>query len=254
MSCSAIRRLRGRVMLHGMRQAFIGVMVGAMVGAMTLLTGCDAITGVAAKYNPFISFETRCTRLPASRVDVTAGDVAPRQDFSLSWQSLTRLAEDDPDAHRTFGLTRTSFSEDAHIDIKGLQDTGSHRACSRPQVHVELRMSPMTVYVASELRGDACREAAVLEHEMKHVEVYRQHLQSAAAELGRTLPTLFGQRVFQASDPALSEQEMRGMLEEFLHAFMQDSARQLKQLQDGVDSAAEYDRVGRACGGMPGTG
>ena len=85
---------------------------------------------------------------------------------------------------------------------------------------------------------------------MKHVAVYRDHLRVAAVELAERLPELYGQRVFVASDPAQSEAQMRGMLQEFMGAFMRESARRLKARQDEVDSAEEYDHVGHACGGM----
>jgi hypothetical protein len=221
---------------------------------MAALCGCDAVPNAATKFNPFASFETRCARLPASLVEVVPDAVTPTEDYSLSHQSLTRLAQEDPDAQRTLGLTRTTFGEEARIDIMGLEDSGSHRACARPQVHVRLRMSPMTVYVAREIEGDACRKAALLEHEMKHVEVYRKHLNAAAAELARALPALYGQRIFTARSSGETETELRGMLRDYLGAFMQASARQLKADQEKVDSAEEYDRIGRACGGMPAAG
>ena len=233
-------------MLHGMRASIPGLVIVALAA----LGGCDALTGAANKVNPFASFETRCARLPASRVEVVQGEVTPTQDHSLSHRSLTQLAQDDPDAHRTYGLTRATFSENAQLDIRGLRDASTKRSCARPQVRVELGMGPMTVYVARELEGDACRVAAVTEHEMKHVAVYRDHLRAAAADLADRLPELYGQRVFVAGDSAQTEAQMRGMLQEFMGAFMRESTRRLKARQDEVDSAEEYDHVGRACGGM----
>lgn len=219
--------------------------------AVLLLCGCDAVTNLATRYNPFTSFETRCARLPASRVTVVAGSIAPAENDSLSYRALSTLASEIPEASRTYGLTHTSFREDAQVEATGLSDKRGGRACFRPQVRVELTMQPMQVYIASEVSGDACRREVLLEHEMKHVAAYREHLREAVADLERELPDVFGQRVFYARDPAQSEGEMRDRLAGFMRAFMAESVRNLKARQDAVDSPEEYARVNQACGGMP---
>src|SRR5450432_1276117 len=174
------------------------LLIPCAAAAALLLCGCDAVTSAAEKYNPFASFETRCARLPPSRIEVRQAAIEVVTDDRLSFRDLTRLSEGNPSTHRTLGLTRAEFRQDAQIDIAGLHDASGARACSRPQIRVELSMAPMTVYVASELRDIECARNVVLEHEMKHVAVYRRHLADAAAELEATLPRLFGQRVIVA--------------------------------------------------------
>jgi hypothetical protein len=214
--------------------------------AALLLGACDAVT----KYNPFASFETRCARLPAARVEVRQDAIDVVANDQLSFRELTRLGEGNPATHRTLGLTRTEFRQDAQIEIAGLNDAAGARACSRPQVRVELSMTPMTVYVASELHDIACARSVVYEHEMKHVAVYRQHMSDAASELQATLPELFGQRIIVARDPAAGQAQIQADLQAFLAEFSARTHVELKRRQDAVDTEEEYARVSNACGGI----
>ena len=168
----------------------------------------------------------------------------------LPLRELTQMGEGNPATHRTLGLTQTEFRQDAEIEIVGLQDANGARACARPRIRVELSMAPMTVYVASELRDIPCARSVVLEHEMKHVAVYRRHMADAARELEATLPRLFGQRIIAARDPGAGEAQVRRELQAFLAEFSARADVELKRRQDAVDSAEEYARVSNACGGI----
>jgi len=215
-----------------------------------LLCGCDAVTAAVDKYNPLVSFETRCARLPPSRIEVRQHAIEIVTDYDLPYHELTRLSEDNPATHRTLGLTKTEFRETAQIEIQGLRDRRSGRACSRPQIGLELTMEPMTVYVARELRNNRCARDAVLEHEMKHVAAFREHMAKTARVLDATLPRLFGQRLIFAGDEVAAEAQVRGELQAFLTEFTASNARELKERQAAVDTPEEYARVNGACGGI----
>jgi hypothetical protein len=215
-----------------------------------LLGACDAVTSTAARYNPFPSFETRCERLPASRIEVRQQAIRPVTNDALPYRELTRLGEDNPATHRTLGLTKTEFRQEVAIEIKGLADSGSGRSCSRPRIVLDLTMAPMTVYVASELANDACGHAAVLAHEMKHVAAFREHQADTARALEAELPQLFGQRVIKARDADAGEAQVREALQAFLEEFIARNTAQLKERHAAVDTAEEYTRVNSACGGI----
>jgi hypothetical protein len=112
-------------------------------------------------------------------------------------------------------------------------------------------MAPMTVYVASELANDACGHAAVLAHEMKHVAAFREHMADTASTLEAELPQLFGQRIIRARDADAGEAQVREALHAFLEEFIARNTAQLKERHAAIDSAEEYTRVNRACGGIP---
>jgi len=215
-----------------------------------LLCGCDAITTTFRKYNPLVSFETRCARLPASRIDIRQHAIDVAVDYELPYRELTRLGEDNPATHRTIGLTKTEFREEAAVEIQGLSDFSGGRACSRPQIRVDLTMAPMTVHVASELRDNPCARDAVLEHEMKHVAAFREHMEDSAVALNDELPGVFGQDLVFSRDQAVGERLVREKLQRFLREFTAANSRELKERQAAVDTPEEYARVNGACGGI----
>ncbi len=216
--------------------------------AATLLAGCDAVTSSVGKYNPFVSFETRCLALPPSRVEVRQETITILRNDELPYSALTQLAEGNPATHRTLGLTKTEFRQSADIELKGMKDPAGGRSCSRPQIHLELTMVPVTVYIAREVQDNACARDVVLEHEMKHVAVLEKHMADSARELEEALPRVFAQRVILARDPAAAEAEVKQAVQEFMGEFTARSSRDLKQRQAAVDTAEEYERVSAACG------
>ncbi len=226
------------------------LLVLCVAAAVPSLGGCDAVRSAADKYNPFATFESRCARLPPAHIEVRTALINVATNDQLPFRELTQLGEGNSATHRTLGQTRAEFRQDAEIEIAGLHDANGARACSRPQIRVELSMAPMTVYVASELRDVPCARSVVLEHEMKHVAVYRQYLADAVRELEATLPRLFGQRIIVARDPGAGEAQVRRELQAFLAEFSARADVELKRRQDAVDTAEEYARVSNACGGI----
>lgn len=223
-----------------------GTRRGCILAILLLLAGCDAATQAVNRYNPFASFESRCERLAPARSTVVARAITVGENDALSQRALSELHQEIPEAVRTYGLTQATFRQDAQLEMNGLADARGGRSCFRPQVRVELTMRPMTIYLATEISGDHCRDA-VRDHELKHVAVYRQRLAEAAANLERDLPDLYGQRVFVVRDQAAAEGEMRSRLGEFMHDFMADNMEALKARQAAVDSPEEYARVRNAC-------
>jgi len=224
--------------------------VACVAVAAFLLGGCDAVTSTVGKYNPLVSFETRCLALPPSRVEVRQEAITVVRNDEFPYSTLTRLAEGNPATHRTLGLTKTEFRQTMDIEIKGLKDSTGGRSCSRPQIHLELTMVPVTVYIAREVQDNACAREVVLEHEMKHVAVLEKHMADSARELEEALPRVFAQRVILARDPATAEAEVKQAVQDFLSEFTARNSRELKQRQAAVDTAEEYERVGAACGSV----
>jgi hypothetical protein len=223
------------------------VSVACAAAAAVLLGGCDAVTSNVGKYNPFVSFETRCQGLPPSRIEVRQAAIVVVRNDELSHSELTQLGEDNPVTHRTLGLTKTEFRQVTEIELTGLSDAAGGRSCSRPQIRLDLSMVPVTVYIASEFKDKTCARDVILEHEMKHVAVLERHIADTAVELREELPRIFAQRVILARDPAAAEAKVNKAVQDFLSEFSSRNGRELKRRQAAVDTQEEYDRVSGAC-------
>ncbi len=222
----------------------------AALAIVALAAGCDAVTSVAERAG-VVSFEARCERkLPKTAIDVVTTPIVYATNRDRSYTELTQMSGEGGSAVLALGLTTAEISQHASLETAGIEDTKSGRICVRPAIRVELSMTPMTVYVGREVAGDPCREAAILEHEMKHVAVYRQRLEEIGAEVRAALVKSYGSRVFYFSDRAGGQRQMQKALTDELDTLLGENARQIKERQRTVDSPEEYARVAAACGGM----
>jgi hypothetical protein len=212
------------------------------VPAMLLLVACDA-----GGSNPFASFETRCRELPASRFVVTEVPLAYVVDETQSVDQLTVRGGNTPGRHLTFGLTTVSFGHQTEVAVHSLDDRAGGQACGTVDVRVRLSMQPVTVYLAEELDGSACARNATLEHERKHVEVFRDVLGEAASELTAELAAAIGPDVQRGGSTAELQQRINARVNDYLAEFIRRHKLRMDERQDAVDSPQEYARVRNAC-------
>ena len=124
------------------------------------------------------------------------------------------------------------------------------RVCVRPSIGVELSATPMTVYIGREIAGDSCRDAAALEHELKHVAVYKDELARIAVDARKQLAGAYDNRILYYRSRAEAERGIHAALAAELKPMLEDSGRRIKERQQAIDTPAEYARVSAACGGM----
>lgn len=216
-----------------------------------LLAACDGASSLAARAGIGGTFEARCEKaVPPTRIEVVTVPVVWNTDRTRSVRDLTRISGDSGEVNRALGLTTAEIGHKATLETVGIEDTKDGRICVRPAIRVELSMTPMTVYVSREFAGDTCRDPAIVEHEMKHVNVYVNHLAAVADEVRKALRAEFGTRTFQFRDRAQARREMEGRLGDRLRALLADNAQRVQALQRNVDSPEEYARVAGECGGM----
>lgn len=215
------------------------------------LAGCDALTGVAQRVGVVPTFEQHCEKaLPPTRVVVAAVPVSYGFDDSRPYAELTRMGVEAGEGERIIGLTRARISHSASIAVAGIEDPRSKRVCVRPEIAVQLSMLPMTVYVGREFRDDECRRQAIIEHEQKHVAVYREFLADATATVRDEIAGAYGNVVMYFPGRDQAQREIESALTGYLDPVLQRSSRELKFRQADVDTAAEYARVAAACGGI----
>ncbi len=221
-----------------------------VLAVVALCTGCDAVTAIATRAG-IMSFEARCEqKLPRTTIDVVAVPIVYATNRDRSSTELTQMSGETSPTLLALGLTTAEIGHHVSFETAGIEDTRSGRTCVRPAIRVELSMTPMTVYVGREIAGDPCRDAVILEHELKHVAVYRQRLEEIGVEVRAALAKTYGNKVFYFSDRAEGQRQMQTALRDELEALLADDARQIKQRQRAVDSPEEYARVAAACGGI----
>ena len=234
---------------HGARTGRRAALIAAL-SAGALLGACDKATTVAARAG-LVPFERVCaSQLPPTRVDITTAPVSYDIDTSRSYSELTALSPDAGAFDRALGLTLTQIGYESLTELQGIEQSRGGRVCVRPAIRITLAMKPMTVYVASEYHGDACREAVILEHERKHVALYSEFIRMLARELRSAVSADFGDTIFYATDRAQAEREIRERLGVYLEPMLREGMQRVKDRQRTVDSPEEYARVGAACGGM----
>ena len=217
--------------------------------ALLLCTGCDRLAALAAS-TPLQSFESRCEALPSGEIVVVGLPTEVHEDYSVPYLELARLSEPSAVNHRTVGLTRAKFGYRSTLELAGLEDPRGERACARPQVRVEVEVTGMTVYVAREYRGDACREPLILDHERKHVAVFDRYADEATASLAREIDARLGKRVRYGATMAAIQDALKRELAGYLEGFMDQSRNELDRRHAAIDTPDEYDRMTRTCGGL----
>jgi hypothetical protein len=145
-------------------------------------------------------------------------------------------------------LTTATPSVQAEIQLHVTTLPGA--VCVRPDLTVTLGYQPMQVDMARELAPASCPYATVFGHEMKHVDVYREHLAKVAkaleaevrSRIGSALPTRF-------ANLAASEKAMQDFQNDWLVPRASELLQAVAAEQNAVDSEAEYARVAAACPG-----
>lgn len=213
-------------------------------GVLAVLPGCDRLTAEGARK----AFELRCRQLPAGRVEVVSAPGEPVVDESLSRDELEGLVETTSSRHRTVGVTTAAFGYRSTLEIDGLEDARGGRACAQPRVRIEIGLAPMTVYVASEYRDDACRKPLILEHERLHVEVFERYAARVARELPRDLAAHLGGPLLHGPSMLAIQESFKADLARWLEAFMDRSRNELDALNARIDTTDEYGKLARVCG------
>ena len=149
--------------------------------------------------------------------------------------------------HLTFGLTTAKFASHVTVEMHWLENGDGTRACGTLGVDVLLSAQPMVIYLAQELDGSPCARTATMEHEQKHVAVFRAVLDETARDLAADLAGVIGTGVRWAGSKAALQQQMNARVTDYVGEFMNQRGRELTERQNGVDSPQEYARVKGAC-------
>lgn len=218
----------------------------AALGAAALMLG-SALALVACRPVSEAIFEARCNRtLAPASVEVTALPVEFSVDHSLSIAELTRRY---PPAFpgKVLGITKAQLTKDLTFDHSALEQPGTGRICSRPQVKVVLSFTPMQVLLNSSYPANSCRYREVYAHEMRHVDAYVNFLPTVTTEVQEQLRAALGGEVHYFKDAAEAKVKMDRLVNSMWMPYLTAKLEQVEQLQRNIDTLEEYDRLTHAC-------
>jgi hypothetical protein len=218
----------------------------AAPGTAALLLGV-ALALVSCRPVSEAIFEARCnsTLAPAS-VEVTALPVEFSVDHSLSIAELTRRYPPTFPG-KVLGITKAQLTKDLTFDHSGLEQPGTGRICSRPQVKVVLSFTPIQVLLASSFAANSCRYREVYAHEMRHVNTYVDFLPTVTAEVQEQLRVALGSEVHYFKDAAEAKVTMDRLVNSMWMPYLTAKLEQVEQQQRDIDTFEEYDRLTHAC-------
>ena len=118
-------------------------------------------------------------------------------------------------------------------------------------VNINFTIDPF-IYIAEEVNKDRCMRKAVLEHEMKHVNVDKKIVNKYAQQVGRKVYDGLKTRGFiagpvRAEDIQATAERMKATISQIVDLEMKRLEIDRADMQAQVDTKEEYDRVGALC-------
>lgn len=170
-------------------------------------------------------------------------------DNTVSYKTLTRMGNPASARSVVLGLTQMHSRVQMGLASPVLQDPGSGYECVAPQIKVSLIYSPMKVYVGKEFPAGSCGYAEILEHEMRHVQVYLEHLPKAEKNIRTALAQAFQDKPLYArsgqANMLLQQKINNGWM-----TYIQGEMDKVEAAQALIDTPEEYARLGKTCQGQ----
>lgn len=148
------------------------------------------------------------------------------------------------------GLTQARYGEQSQVSAL-FQPMGDGSFCASPKtLTVSFGFQQRVVLIARDLPPASCIFREVLEHEMKHVAVDEALLRDFAPLVRRRLDDVAAQLApVRARSQNQAMQAFRRSLDSAMRATMQEFGQERDRRQAQVDTAEEYERVSKSCGG-----
>lgn len=211
-----------------------------IIPSVLFLTGCNKLIP---------SFEDHCQDKLAevsTKINVTSEKVSFIVDTSKSYSELTEMAKGK---NITVGLTSADLKSKVSFTSDGIKSRDG-QVCLKPKVDVNLTFNPMIVYVAKEFINNPCKYNVIYDHEMKHVAVFENHLETAKQAIILELTRNFGNKLYIFETEEKANYDIKEATDLYLSKLAQDQMENVRHLQEQVDSEDEYKRLDAMCGGL----
>lgn len=174
-----------------------------MKTTLTIALALAALPGLAAAATSAdLTFEQRCEREMKPRFEVSLSEAGHQVDNTVSSRVLHNKSVHNSSGEFMLGMTALETHTSVLFDGPALGDKASGRECVSPRISVELVVPRMSVYVAREFPPVSCSYRKVLEHEMRHVQLYREQFPQVEARVRAGLAERFRDRPLYAKHGA----------------------------------------------------
>lgn len=196
------------------------------------------------------SFDDACQALPTGQVIVKArpvqvvDDIAKVDslDMTLGTTGLESLGHS-----ATVGTTTAVGAWELSYVLHRIKDPTSGHICYRRSLKVIVGYDPLQIAIAKPFKAGSCAYDAILSHELKHVQVYREFLPTAARSIQNILNGEDSLRY--ANSEAEAHDNLRAELQAHVTEVVTQALSKNTELNDRVDSPEETQRLMAACNG-----
>lgn len=195
-----------------------------------------------------LSFVQRCERDMKPHFEVSLSESGHRIDNSVSSRVLTNKSVHNTAGEFMLGMTALETHTSVLFDGPALGDKATGRECVSPRIAVELVVPRMSVYVAREFAPSSCSYRKILEHEMRHVALYREQFPHVAARVRAGLAGRFGDRPLYARHGA-GLAALQAEVDQWLRPFIRSEIARMEVAQAAIDTPEESFRLYGACQG-----
>lgn len=202
----------------------------------------------AASTTPDLPFDQRCEREMKPRFEVTLSEAGHQIDNTVSSRVLNNKSVHNSAGDFMLGMTALETHTSVLVDGPAIGDKATGRECVSPRISVELVVPRMSVYVAREFAPTSCSYRKILEHEMRHVELYREQFPHVQARVRAGLAERFGDRPLYARHGA-GRAALQAEVDQWLRPFIKKEIASMEVAQAAMDTPEETFRLYGACQG-----
>jgi len=192
----------------------------------------------------------QCDELPKPSVTVKRLEEKVSYNTSYSYKTLNNLgAALAQPGRQVLGLTRGNATASFASKTQSFVDRTGRWECASPQITLTFGFTPVTVYVAREFPPGSCAYKEILDHEMRHLKTYQEHMVSIEKSLAETLTARFVTDKPWRGPAGQAAAQLQKELDERWLPYVQREIAKVDAAQALIDTAEEYERVANACDG-----
>jgi hypothetical protein len=191
-------------------------------------------------------FMARCEREMKPVLEVHAHEAQFELTSTLSSKVLNTRGTYSSVHQLTLGLTSGTSRTEITIDGPALRDRANGRECVSPRIYVDLQYKPLQVFVAREFHSQSCAYRTVYEHEMRHVQVYRDNLPLMEQKVKAALDQRYGTHPLYLPLGAGLDR-LDSDVDTWLRPYIKELVAEVERKQVELDGPDEVFRLSHAC-------